>query len=107
MGQKEKWNQLIQHIEYINRVYEPEKARRSAQTMFDNLEKHKANIGEENTKILLSWIHSQGIGLKPNPDSWAEVFRLFFRYWKKTKRENFTPLELVRVLVWSAMGFKP
>lgn len=110
MGQIEKWTR--EQVGVVMRMYpeEPHKRRDIAQRVAVEYPAIVQDIGAKEAQILGNWITAQGVKVETttkNPDSWAEVFRLFFRYWKKTKRENFTPLELVRVLVWSAMGFKP
>lgn len=69
-----------------------------------------ADLGEEKARTVAKWLELQGVQVPLLPparrDSWAEVARLLWRYWKQ-RPDDFTPLEVVRVLVWSAMGFKP
>ena len=68
------------------------------------------DLGEEKARTLEKWLELQGlqVGEKkaPSRDSWAEVARLLWRYIRERKGE-INPVEVVRVLVWSALGFKP
>lgn len=102
----EKWTE--EQIAVCIRMYPNDKQKRLyiARKIAAEFPNVVADIGEKKTLQLRYWLELQGVQVQPlapiHQDSWAEVVRLIWRYWK-----NFTPLELIRVLVWSAMGFKP
>jgi hypothetical protein len=66
-----------------------------------------ADLGEDKARVLEKWLELQGLQVREKRrDSWAEVARLLLRYIRERKGE-INPVEVVRVLVWSALGFKP
>ena len=103
----ERWT--AEQIAVFIRMYPDDKYKRLsiAHRLYKEFPAILRDIGEEKARTLEKWLELQGIQTRgKGRDNWAEVARLLWRYLRENRKE-ISPVELVRVVVWSAMGFKP
>lgn len=107
---REKWT--AEQIAVFIRMYPNDKENRLsiARRLAGEFPAILADLGEQKARTVEQWLELQGLQVRekkaPSRDSWAEVARLLWRCIRERK-EEISPVEIIRVLVWSAMGHKP